>query len=253
MVQLKQLTDYLDQTLNISSIPQDKSNNGLQIEGNQEVKKVAGCVDACLETYNRAVADSVDFIFVHHGESWGEGFKYFTGPTAKRFTTLFQNKISLYAAHLPLDAHRILGHNILISNLIGIQNKNWFGKYCDVDIGVFGDLVTSTSTKGLAQLIESKLDTSCCAYDFTGGKIEKVAVISGSGASAIVECQQLGIDCLVTGEMGHSSFHPAKELGVNIITAGHYKTEVPGIIAVLDQIKEKFGLECTFIDIPTNL
>jgi putative NIF3 family GTP cyclohydrolase 1 type 2 len=119
---LSELCQFLDNTLQIKSFPSDKSNNGLQVEGNREVKSVGGGVDACYELYDKAAAYQVDLIFVHHGESWGPGWKYITGTSARRLQKLFKHRMSLYAAHLPLDAHVELGHNAQIAKLLGLNN-----------------------------------------------------------------------------------------------------------------------------------
>ena len=76
----------------------------------------------------------------------------------------------------------------------------------------------------------------------------------GAGAGAIPECHRLGIACLITGEFGHTDYHVIRELGdVAVIAAGHYKTEVPGVIAVLDLLKKQFDVACEFVDFPTGL
>ena len=253
MVLLTELTEFLDSLLDIHAIPGDKSNNGLQIEGKSKVEKVAGGVDACFELYKETAASSVDFIFVHHGESWGDGMQYFTDRTARRFELLFRNGISLYAAHLPLDAHPRLGHNVNIATSLGLDEIRPFAKYASVDIGVFGNLPSPLSMAELVRQIDQRLKTKCVAFDFCGQLFSRIGIISGSGAAALYECKNLGIDCLVTGEVDHTSYHPAKELGVSLVAAGHYKTEVPGIIAVLNEIQDKFRIDCEFVDIPTGL
>ena len=46
---------------------------------------------------------------------------------------------------------------------------------------------------------------------------------------------------------------PAKEAGTVILTLGHYRSETPGVFAVMDLVKSKFGIETAFLDIPTNM
>lgn len=253
MISRNTLTQFLDGLLNIHAIPEDKSNNGLQIEGKNTVEKVVGGVDACGELYKKAVQASADFIFVHHGESWGEGIKYFTGHIAARFQLLFENNLSLYAAHLPLDAHPRLGHNARITSSLGLKNIQPFARYAGINIGLQGQVDTPVSVNELSGRINETLNSQTMVYDFWGKKISNIGVVSGSGASTIYECKNLGIECLVTGEVDHTSYHPAKELGMCLITAGHYKTEVPGVVVVLDEIRNQFDIDCQFIDIPTGL
>ena len=104
-MKLAELTDFLDSMLMLDKFSRDASNNGLQVEGSAEVTSAVFGVDACQELFDAAAAKGADFIFVHHGMSWGSEPRRFSGIVARRLSTLFQNKISLYAAHLPLDAH----------------------------------------------------------------------------------------------------------------------------------------------------
>ena len=41
--------------------------------------------------------------------------------------------------------------------------------------------------------------------------------------------------------------------GVDVIAAGHYCTEKPGVITVMEKIQQKFKIDCEFIDLPTGL
>ena len=254
MVLLRDLTTFLDELLSIDAISGDKSNNGLQIEGKQEVRKIVGGVDGCLALYDRSIDSKADFIFVHHGESWGTGLKYFTGHIGKRFERLFSHHISLYAAHLPLDAHTTLGHNIKIAGFLDLRETNRFGEYAGTQIGVYGHFPESISIGELKNEIDRKLSTRSIVYNASNDRaVRRIGIISGCGASALHECKILGIDCLVTGEFDHTSYHPARELDIAVIAAGHYKTEIPGIDATLQVIYEQFEVDCQFIDIPTNL
>ncbi len=240
MTERTTLTFYLDDLLNNQAIPEDKSNNGLQIEGKSSVSRVIGGVDACLELYQQAIKKSADFILVHHGESWGDGIKFFTGNIASRFKVLFQNEISLYASHLPLDAHRELGHNSQIAKAVNLENQTCFAEYANVEIGVYGDLSSPGTSTELADMLDEKLKTQSRVYDFNDKKLKRIGIISGSGLSAIYECKRLGLDCLITGEGDHTYYHIIKELDMTVITCGHYKTEVPGILAVLERIEQVY-------------
>ncbi len=253
MTTLRELCRFLDHTLNINSFPSDKSNNGLQVEGNHEVKSVVGGVDACYELYDKAAAYKADFIFVHHGESWGAGWRYLTGVTARRLNKLFQHRMSLYAAHLPLDAHLELGHNAQIARQLKLADCQGFACYDQIPIGICGTLPAPTKPEALAQAVNVGLKTICRIYDFEPKTISRVGIISGSGLSALSECQALNLDCLITGECHHTHYHLIQEAGIAVIIAGHYKTEIPGVLAVLDLLRQQFKLQCHFFDIPTDM
>lgn len=254
MVKLKRLTKYLDEYLALDKIPGDGSNNGLQVEGNAEVRKAVFGVDACLAIADIAARKKADFIFVHHGLSWREGFKRLTGHSAKVFSTLFKNEISLYGAHLPLDAHPVVGHNAQIAKMLGLQKKTSFAEYANVDIGFKGTLKSKLKVAKLANLVDHKLGTKSKIFGDRNCEVRKIGVISGgAGLEGVAEAVEDGLDCLITGEVNHCMWHPIQEAGIQVIAGGHYATEKPGVLAMMKKIHQKFGINCEFIELPTGL
>ena len=141
MMKLNELCDWLwgvfaDYTC------EDYSNNGLQVEGAAEVKRIAFAVDACLETFTKAAEQGADMLFVHHGLSWGNGFKRFVGADAARFRALFASNLSLFAMHLPLDAHKEIGNNAVLAQRLGLTVTSTFCRYHGMDIGMVCTVTT---------------------------------------------------------------------------------------------------------------
>jgi dinuclear metal center YbgI/SA1388 family protein len=254
MMQLKELTKYLDELLDISAIPGDRSNNGLQVEASQIVKKAVFGVDACQALFDAAAVKNADFIFVHHGLSWGGEPRLFTGMTAKRMDLLFKKGISLYAAHLPLDAHHKIGHNALLADMIKLHKRYNFAEYSGCKIACGGVLPQVSLVADIAGKFEKELNCKANIFGNMDKKIEKAGIISGGGGmDGLLACIAEGMDCYITGEMNHTMYHIVKESGITVIELGHYHSETPGIHAVMNKIEKKFAIDCEFIDIPTGL
>ncbi|MDZ7705233.1 MAG: Nif3-like dinuclear metal center hexameric protein [Trueperaceae bacterium] len=49
----------------------DSSLNGLQVEGNPKVNKIAFAVDSSMTTFEQAADVGADMLIVHHGLFWG--------------------------------------------------------------------------------------------------------------------------------------------------------------------------------------
>lgn len=248
---------FLDCILELDQWPDDPSNNGLQFAGDAEVAKAVFAVDASAELFCRAADLDASFIFVHHGISWGPGIRRIDGILADRIKLLAANGISLYAAHLPLDANPRFGHNARLSDMLGLADRRTFGSYHGKQIGFRGTLPESKTVSELAQSLDKALPSN---GDFgiigdPAQEVKTVGVISGGGAwpDLFDEIAPNRLDCLITGEATHEVFHPAKESGTVILTLGHYRSETPGVFAVMDLVKSKFGIETAFVDIPTNL
>lgn len=255
-MKLAELCNYLDSELNLGGFAGDYSNNGLQVAGgDQEITKAVFAVDAALETIEYAEDAKADFLFVHHGISWGSGFRRITGIDAKRIGLLFSAGINLYAAHLPLDAHLELGNNAILSRILGMKE---LAPFCHVEgnfIGYTGTLSRGASVETLVKKLKSALENpECNFYGDPDLKAKKIAVLSGGcSETVLLQAAEAGAELVVTGEFKHQLYHLARELDLSVIAAGHYATETVGVKAVMEQIGSKFEIEVEFADCPTGL
>ncbi len=95
-----ELVAYLDRYLQTKSID-DISDNGVQVEGIDEVQRLAFAVDAGHAAFEATCAAGNQMLMVHHGLSWGKPVAV-TGIHRRRLALLLKAGISLYAVHVPL-------------------------------------------------------------------------------------------------------------------------------------------------------
>jgi dinuclear metal center YbgI/SA1388 family protein len=251
-VQASQLVQHLDEYLRTYDIS-DKSLNGLQVEGAEEIAKVALAVDASQEAFDQAVASQAQLLVVHHGLFWGQPTPL-TGPTFRRVKTLIVGGCGLYASHLPLDIHPEVGNNAELARLLELEDLRPFGRYEGADIGLAGTLVPPLEIPALLGRLIKVLGTPPLRVLAHGpDRAAHIGCITGFAADLAHEAKAAGLDTYITGETSHSHFHSAAELGLNIVFAGHYATEVLGVKALAQHIEERFKLETVFLDIPTGL
>ncbi len=257
MTPLKELSSHIDKTLELWRYSADKSNNGLQFEGAPEVRKAVFGVDACAALFRKAAEAQADFVFVHHGMSWGSSLKRIQGIDASRLGVLAKNSISLYAAHLPLDAHPKLGNNAVIAKLLDLQGVHPFAEYSGAKIGCQGELRAPSSPLELANSLDMKLPSNGAFRIFGSDsrKIKRVGVVSGGGCWPELMDEMLddGVECLITGEVEHEAWNAIMEAGVPVVAMGHYRSETTGVLALKEEIENRFSLPCEFIDLPSGL
>jgi len=245
---LRYIVDFLDDYLNINKYP-DSSINGLQVEGSDEVNKIAFAVDASMECFSNALEADADMIVCHHGILW-KGLNKIVGLLKERVKFLLENELSLYAAHIPLDAHFEVGNNAMLLRTIGVEPEEEFGEYHGVKIGYVG--YTDMEFDDILHKLKKRFG-KIEYMKFGKDRISKVAAVSGRGAGYIDEAEKEGVDLLITGEIEHSAYHLARDAGMNVIYLGHYNSETLGIKALMNVVNDKLGVETVFIDIPTNL
>lgn len=245
------LCSFLIEALSLDKI-KDISINGLQVQGTPTIKKIGLAVDACMETYRMAVKEQCDFLLVHHGIIWG-GIQSICGPLHTQISYLLKNNLNLFAAHLPLDLHPILGNNANLAAIIGLKKLLPFGDYKGTRIGFEGAFGRAVSRDTIVDRLCRSLDTECTVLPFGPDRIRRVAIISGGGAGELPEAINKGIDCYITGESSHENYHAALEAGINVIYAGHYHTEKGGVERIGRLLTRTYGIESVFLDSPTPL
>lgn len=244
----QELCAFLSRELAIDTVP-DSSCNGLQIEGAAQISRVGLAVDACMESYRKAVEKRCELLLVHHGIIWG-GLTTVSGSVYTHIRYCIEQNLNLFAAHLPLDRHPVLGNNAQLAALLSVRNRKPFGLYKNTIIG-FEGTVRPTSLDNIVDRLCRALFTECTVLPFGTERVRWVAIISGGGSDELNEAVEKGIDCFITGESSHQNYHTAMEAGINVIYAGHYHTETLGVRAVGRLLESTFGIATCFIDIPT--
>lgn len=251
MAKLKDIVEFLDNYLKTDDI-KDSSWNGLQVEGKPEVKKIIFAVDAGIDTFKKAIEEKADLIIVHHGHFWKTGNPAIIDGNKRRIGMLYENKVSLYASHLPLDKHKEVGNNAQLLEIIGAKIKEEFAEHEGQSIGWIGELKKPMTIKEAEKIINSKLKTKAKILPF-GKDIKRIAVCSGGGGyPTFFEALNKNVDLYLTGD-AIEVYHATKDAKLNVIFAGHHTTETLGVKALSKIIKQKFKVETKFIDIPTGL
>jgi dinuclear metal center YbgI/SA1388 family protein len=248
-IKRNKLLKYTNSLLNIYDF-KDYGPNGLQIEGKEEIAKVAFAVSATADSVAQAVEWGADALMVHHGLFWRfHGPKTITGPFAKRIKPLIQNEINLIGYHLPLDANLELGNAVSIANMIGLENIKPFGDHKGSPTGVQGKFKSPIQASALQTKLESLLNHEVLlSTPDQNEKLKNMGIITGGANGDWVLARQAQLDGYLTGEMSEHDWHEAREGGVHFFAGGHHATEKFGIQKLQERIEKEFNLETIFID-----
>jgi len=232
---------------------QDIAINGIQVENEGEIKKIAFAVDLSLSSIEDAIKENCNLIVVHHGLFWGKPIPV-TRSHKKRLKLLLENNIGVIAYHLPLDCHPEFGNNVQLLKKLGIDETTPFGYYKGFPIGFEGSFEKPKKIDQICEMLEIKPTSYGVKYlSFNEKEIRSVAVVSGGGGSCFNESIEKGIDLFITGDSQHELYHQALDSRVNILFAGHYFTETFGVKALQKKVENDFDVLTYFCDIPTGL
>jgi dinuclear metal center YbgI/SA1388 family protein len=243
------LEAHLNSVLDIKKFL-DNCPNGLQIEGEDSIRKIAFCVSVTIHSIQKAIELKADTMICHHGLFWNfQGAKPLIGPFFSRIKKIVKHDMNLFAYHLPLDAHLELGNAASLAKLLGARELFPFGKYKGMTTGVkfnfdrplsSEDLVLKLKTVLHHPIMHSKPDEN--------RSIKSLGIVTGGANNGWIDAYEEGLDGFLTGEMSEHNWHDAKEHGVHMFAGGHHATERFGVLSLKKHLEEKFHLECFFID-----
>jgi len=152
--------------------------------------------------------------------------------TGGKVLALAEHGIAAICAHTNLDAAQG-GVNELLAGRLGLnQLEQLHQDGIDIHgrpygIGRVGILSTNKplDTKAFAEKVKRDLNAAGVRYMDAGKPVCRVAVGGGSCGSMLHDALAAGCDTFVTADVKYDVFLEAKELGINLLDAGHFATE----------------------------
>lgn len=94
-----------------------------------------------------------------------------------------------------------------------------------IGMGMIGDLSTSMNEEDFLNYVKVHMNTTHIRHSgFLNKKVQKVAVLGGSGSFAIDAAKRAGADVLITSDLKYHDFFTA-EGGILLVDIGHYESE----------------------------
>jgi poly(A) polymerase len=248
-----EITRFLDAYLEIERF-RDVAPNGLQVVGKPEVRHVAIGVSANLALFREAARQGADLIVVHHGILLEREPRPILARMKARLQLLFEHDMTLLGYHLPLDAHPVVGNNVQwLRRLQFAPTNELFGVYQGATIGAIGVREQPLPFVELVRRVAALAGQEPRVYHFGPDHVRRLAVNTGAAPGSLSEAIALGCDAYLTGEVAEGTQAVAIEEGGNFLAAGHYNTEKFGVQALGDLLREHFGVEVSFIDVPNDV
>jgi dinuclear metal center YbgI/SA1388 family protein len=246
MISTEDIVKFCNQRTNLSEIKDfPGALNGLQIQNSGSVSKIGASVDAGLVPFQNAISKKIDFIITHHGLFWTHPIPL-TGPAYEKIKLCTDHNLAVYGSHLPLDCHPEIGNNAILAQKLELIPISSFLPYEGVDIGLITK--NTLSRKDLTNRLNSLFPKGIHPMEFGSETPSTIAILTGSGQSAVDKILDAGADTLITGELKQQHFNLAQELKLNLYACGHYATETFGVDALAREVATKFDLPYEFIE-----
>jgi dinuclear metal center YbgI/SA1388 family protein len=248
---LQAIARYCDRLLKTSEFTDwPGAVNGLQVENNGRVTKIAAAVDGSLATIKMAIDQQADLLLVHHGLFWSPSHPW-TGKRYQMLDLLIRNNLAVYSSHLPLDAHPTLGNNAQLAKRLGFGELKPFFFEKGQQIGFQGK--KRIQRDELQRRLNLVLGREALLIPGGPDTCQRIGIVTGGAGDEIKKAHEEGVDTFITGEGRHWTFALAEDLGLNVFYGGHYATETFGVKALAEHLSKKFHIASQFIDYPTGL
>ncbi len=243
---------WLNETLEPARFT-DYCPNGLQVQGKPSISRVLTGVTASLALIEAAIQTQADAVLVHHGWFWRGEDPTVRGQKHQRLSKLLANDINLFAYHLPLDAHPLLGNNAQLAWHLGwsVERDSQGEPVTAGPNGLiwFGRPHTDCTLAALSAHIADRLQREPMVIGEPDQLCRRIAWCTGAAQGMFEAAIDAGADVFITGEISEPSAHLARELGVSFISAGHHATERYGVAALGVALQEALGVSVEFLDI----
>jgi len=213
------------------ALAEDWDNVGLILgRKTTDVSRVLLALDATEEIVDEAIKLDCQAIITHHPPI----FKPITrinddNTRGIRFLTLIERGMAVYACHTNLDSCDG-GINDMLCGILGLANVESFH---ETKPSVFaaraGVLPAEMRLEEFANFVKTKLNLGLANYVGDGNaKVRKVGVLGGAGADMkfFRTALKAGCDTFVTSDIRYMPAIQAQDLGLNLIEATHYGSEI---------------------------
>jgi len=242
---VKEILEYLHSIAPVS-MKMSWDNVGLLCgSSSKEVHTVLVALDPFESVAKEAAAVGADLIVTHHPLIF-QPLKAVTDETSigRAIVHLIKHDICAINAHTNLDCAPG-GVNDVLAQKLGLQDIQVVAPSgVDAEGRPWGLLRQGTVEEQPLHdfLAHVKTALGCKGMKYTdGGKpVHKVAVGGGSCGGELIEAVDAGCDTFVTADVKYNQFWDAKEMGINLIDAGHFHTENPVCPVLCEKLQAAF-------------
>ena len=201
-----------------------------------------------LDPFEAVCREARDFgaelLVTHHALLWNPGFITDQSAQGRNALFLIENGIAHINAHTNLDCAPG-GVNDVLAAALGLENVKVINPSgVDTQGREWGLLrcgeVAEQSLDTFLSTVKGNLRCDGLRYCDGGKPVRKVAVGGGSCSGGMYEVAAAGCDTFVTADVKYNGFWDARELGLNLIDAGHFHTENPVVAMLAEEIAAQF-------------
>ncbi len=234
---------------------------GLQVNsGQSDIDRIYITMELDNNSIEEAIAKEAQLIVTFHPLIFNPLDKIENGERVSDILRkLIKNDISLYCIHTNLDSHPE-GTNKYLCDKLDLIKCEYLDPLEGVDNRGMGLVVKPAeplTTEQLADIISTTCSSPLRVSNIPNKKIERIAILAGSGANYIQTAIEKKCDAIITADVKYHDFHAANGKIV-IFDPGHYEMEQFVIESLYDNLKRTLNeveiefFKCTTLTNPVR-
>ena len=232
MITPKELEKIVE-TVAPADLAEEWDNVGLLIDAGIPADRILFALDATTDTIEEAKESGCGIIVTHHPLIFHPLKRVADGSAV---SMAIRKGISVISAHTNYDSADG-GINDVLAKWLGLEEiapVATMGRY-----GIRPD--GPMTMLQFAAFVKERLGVEGLRVADAGKPVRRVMVLGGSGGDFAAAAKEAGCDTLLTGEAAHHEGIEARALGVNLVVAGHFGTENPGMPAFCAAVQKLVG------------
>ena len=221
------------------SIQEGWDNSGLCIGSPEdEVHGVLLGFDCTKELVEEAVEKGCDMVVTHHPLIF-HGLKSIRGgdPVSDAVIAAVKNGVAVYAAHTTADKV-IAGVSGAMARRLGLRDIAILEDEGGYGLGAVGTLPRPMTGEETAAFVKERFGLQVLRCSRPVERVERVAMVGGSGASEIGAARAAGAQLYISGDISYHHFFTPD--GFMVMDIGHFESEVDIVEILSKVIRENF-------------
>ena len=232
MITPKELEKIVE-TVAPHELAEEWDNVGLLVDAGNPAERILFALDATAEAIGEAEETGCGIIVTHHPLIFHPLKRVSDGSAV---AMAMRKGISVLSAHTNFDSadggiNDVLADRLSLQEIVPVSTMGRSGNLAD------GPMML----KEFAAFVKERLGVDGLLVADAGRPVHRVMVLGGSGGDFAAAALEAGCDTLLTGEAAHHEGIEARMLGVNLVVAGHFGTENPGMPAFCAAVQKIVG------------
>ncbi len=248
MAAVKDIFHYLDSIAPFAT-QLDFDNAGFLVgRGDRQVHRLLVSLDITEEVAREAVERGAELVVSHHPVIFHPAKSVTDAdPVGRTLLALIEGGVAAICAHTNLDAsvggvNDALAQRLGLTDLSVLEPSGVDGEGHTIGIGRVGTLAggEAPGLAAFAAQVKEALGANGVRYVDAGKPVRRVAVGGGACGDMLELARAQSCDTFVTSDVKYNQFLDARDLGVNLIDAGHYPTENVVCPVLVQKLREAF-------------